>query len=1027
MKKLLFFAFLLTFKLVDAQVNAKYTWEVPGFDEAKVRDEAFKKGIHPNDIEGYVRAARARQIAHNHGDQPEVYKERITVAEVNTNRVIGQHVMSSLCQNSDLSLGTYANWIGDISNSESSGTTYPVATWAGSGINGTNGTPVVSNTDPCNGANIANDRHIIMTMPIVGAPQSVNATAFANGYDPSCCNAGTQLYDLPMRPNNNTNSIRMGSAYPNYTSEKLVYPITVTSANQLFTYQFAVIINDGGHGVGEQPAFLFAMKDSLGNVLTQGGSTACVQYDVDATAANGDTSYIKNSINNTCFNSGSSSTYYRKWHTVTVTLNAYIGHTVFAEFQTLDCIYSGHFCYAYVTATCGALSANVSGFCGGQGSATMTAPGGFAGYQWYGPNNNNPIAGATGSVYTANPAQNGDVYSVDCITLQGCTTKLQVTVAASNILATVTTTNTCRGATSGSAAVSVTGGTQYSYNWTAGGSGTSVSNQAAGNYSVTVHDLTGNCPDTTIAYTITQTLPIVQTATAQLCGTRVVLTSPPNSPYAWYDNSNNSTGVTTQSYTATGASGGQHYTVTYKDPTTGCLDSLQTTLVAVNINFTPISSPPCNGGNNGSITINGSSSNTFPNYDWSMTGSQTGSGTNVAMPPNPILINGLPGGSYTVTVNPTGNPTCTYTMTVQLIQGQLPPPVLDTLKGCALDNLSIPTTTVVGNTHSWYQGSTSLGNTYPYVTSGVTAGAVYTDTIRNAQGCKSVYKALLKLKDFKGLITSSEGIHCHDDSTGKIKVTANQELNGPLGTPYTFTWQFPSPYTSSAPAPINAGTGVPQTTLVSNLHSGTYTCVVTSGTCTHTYTYNLTNPPLPPHDSLFAYFCPKDSLVWLYSEAGHPKYTWVHNGVVVPNYNNDSIQVTPATINDYYVYYTVAGCKDTADKLFTYPSYHALHPDKTVNIFTPNGDRHNDFFYPFYDPNISQYEIDKQMEEYNIVIYNRWGKKVYETNAYATPWNGESEGKALDDGTYYWIVRYRSNCSTKADIIEKHGYVQLLR
>jgi gliding motility-associated-like protein len=1028
MKKLILLAFVLAFTFTKAQ-TAK---ELPGWDEQKARQEAVDKEIHPNDVEGYVRAARARYIneLYNKKELSPEYAERITVASVNSNKIIGQTVLTSLCQNSDLSLANYTNWQGDIANNCTAGTQYPVGQWLSSGINGNSGTPVISNTDPCNGATVSSDRHVIMTLPIVGAPQANNTTAFANGYDPSCCNNSNQLYDLPMRPNNNTNSIRLGSAYPNYTCEKLVYPITVNSTNSLFTYQFAVVINDGGHGTGEQPAFRFAMKDVNGNVLTQGGSAACVQYDVDATQAQFDTSYIQNWSGNPCWNSGSSSTYYRKWRTVTIDLSAYASTTVYAEFEALDCIYSGHFCYAYISATCGALTASVSGFCGGVGSATMMAPQGFASYQWYGPNNNNPIAGATSYSYTANPASNGDVYSVDCVTLQGCTTKLQVTVAASNILATASANPSCQGGSTGSASVSVSGGTQYSYTWTPGGTnGTSISNQPSGPYNVTVHDLTGNCPDTTIAVTIGAVPPTLQTVTDSMCGGYIVLNAPqPGTNYQWYGPSSGTaiSGATTPVYTVTGGTNNQYYTVSFNNSTTGCRDSIRTTLTQVNIAFTPVSSPPCNSGSNGSITITGQSSNTFPNYDWSMTGTLTGNGANIAMPPNAIQINNLPQGTYSVTIYPTGNTACTYTMAVTLIEGQLPPPVLDTLKGCALDNISVPTTTVNGNTHAWYTTTgTFLGTNYPYVTSGVSTGAVYVDSIRSAAGCLSVYKAYLKEKSFKVTVTSPEKVKCHDDSTGKIRVTATQEINGPLGTPYVFNWNYPAPYPD--PAPVVTGSGVPQNSQVNNLHAGTYTCVVTSGNCVATATYNLTNPPLLLNDTLYANYCPKDSLVWLFAEPGHTNYYWVNNGVPVTGNNNDSILITTTALYEYITWYMQSGCRDTAKILVTGPAYHAFRPDQIVNIFTPNGDGKNDVFYPFYDPKVSHYEIDKQMEEFTIVIYNRWGKKVFETNQYALPWDGKDSGKALDDGTYYYICRYKSNCSTKADIIEKHGYVQLLR
>jgi gliding motility-associated-like protein len=226
---------------------------------------------------------------------------------------------------------------------------------------------------------------------------------------------------------------------------------------------------------------------------------------------------------------------------------------------------------------------------------------------------------------------------------------------------------------------------------------------------------------------------------------------------------------------------------------------------------------------------------------------------------------------------------------------------------------------------------------------------------------------------------------------------------------------------------MNGPASVPQSVAVNGLHPGTYTVTVHSGTCVMTKTYTLDNPAPLPDDSLFSYFCPKDSIAWVFAEAGHSSYHWLHNGVPVPGNNNDSIVATPATVGEYIVWYTTGGCRDTARKLFTFYSYHALHPDKLVNIFTPNGDDRNDRFYPFHDANISQYEIDKQMDFFEMTIYDRWGKKVFETNEYAKPWDGKVNGTNQDDGTYYFILRYKSNCATKADVIEKHGFVQLLR
>lgn len=66
------------------------------------------------------------------------------------------------------------------------------------------------------------------------------------------------------------------------------------------------------------------------------------------------------------------------------------------------------------------------------------------------------------------------------------------------------------------------------------------------------------------------------------------------------------------------------------------------------------------------------------------------------------------------------------------------------------------------------------------------------------------------------------------------------------------------------------------------------------------------------------------------------------------------------------------------------------------NVFSPNGDGFNDAF------------TAKQTftyEEFSIVIYNRWGMKVYESVNPYFEWNGnDMNGNKLPDGTYFFIA-----------------------
>lgn len=84
------------------------------------------------------------------------------------------------------------------------------------------------------------------------------------------------------------------------------------------------------------------------------------------------------------------------------------------------------------------------------------------------------------------------------------------------------------------------------------------------------------------------------------------------------------------------------------------------------------------------------------------------------------------------------------------------------------------------------------------------------------------------------------------------------------------------------------------------------------------------------------------------------------------------------------------------------------------NVFTPNGDAINDFL------------VFKNLNYYpnsHLVIYDRWGVKVYESENYQNDWNGKRMGNGGDcaDGTYYYIL-------SGPELKEEHaGFITLLR
>ncbi|NSW45043.1 MAG: gliding motility-associated C-terminal domain-containing protein [Bacteroidales bacterium] len=65
------------------------------------------------------------------------------------------------------------------------------------------------------------------------------------------------------------------------------------------------------------------------------------------------------------------------------------------------------------------------------------------------------------------------------------------------------------------------------------------------------------------------------------------------------------------------------------------------------------------------------------------------------------------------------------------------------------------------------------------------------------------------------------------------------------------------------------------------------------------------------------------------------------------------------------------------------------------NSFTPNGDGKNDVW------NIKYIQAFPNCE---VLIYDQWGVKVFESNGYATPWDGKKGGKDLPAATYYYVI-----------------------
>jgi gliding motility-associated-like protein len=100
---------------------------------------------------------------------------------------------------------------------------------------------------------------------------------------------------------------------------------------------------------------------------------------------------------------------------------------------------------------------------------------------------------------------------------------------------------------------------------------------------------------------------------------------------------------------------------------------------------------------------------------------------------------------------------------------------------------------------------------------------------------------------------------------------------------------------------------------------------------------------------------------------------------------------------DYYVDISVPG-----EICFTTQNFNVIVdtcyvPLTLPNVFTPNGDGVNDGWQPF---------IIGNFDEFEILVYNRWGTLVYKTTDPAFVWDGKNlAGKMVSDGVYFYIAK----------------------
>lgn len=195
--------------------------------------------------------------------------------------------------------------------------------------------------------------------------------------------------------------------------------------------------------------------------------------------------------------------------------------------------------------------------------------------------------------------------------------------------------------------------------------------------------------------------------------------------------------------------------------------------------------------------------------------------------------------------------------------------------------------------------------------------------------------------------------------------------------------------------------------------------VISNGICTDTIYSNVNvykEPmasffyPNAPFDSLSF---PNDTLYFQNQSETNATYEWdfgdggkdtITNPIHI--YNKAGIYLITLKVTD-----KTTGCVNYTSRPF---KYEVLSNLNSPNIFTPNGDGQNDKFRIY----------EKNLRNFKILIFNRWGEIIYTSTDPNFEWDGTHRGNDCTPGTYVFYIVAIGEDNTP---FNRTGHVYLVR
>ena len=362
---------------------------------------------------------------------------------------------------------------------------------------------------------------------------------------------------------------------------------------------------------------------------------------------------------------------------------------------------------------------------------------------------------------------------------------------------------------------------------------------------------------------------------------------------------------------------------------------------------------------------------------------------------------------YIYTVHPVQ--TTTYTITS----------IINSL-GCSTA-LNIPVTVNFGSIYSSVNANICNGATYTLPGGNiVSASGIYSDTLASAGGCDSIITTHLVVGSSVSVTTNISTCNTAYTLPGGVIVNVAGTYVDTIASVsgcdsiITTNLTFNGPSSSVQNPVVCAGTSFILPGGNSVNVSGTYSDTLTAANgCDSIITTNLSVNAAPAVSVSADVTITIGSSTTL-SATGGGTYSW-SPATGLSSTTDSFVVCTPVQNAVYCVTVTnAAGCTDSACVNVTVDMKCGTF--YLPNAFSPNGDNENDVFMAYIPAPCVQ--------EYKLIIYNRFGEKIFQTADVNQSWNGEVRGVMSNSGVYAY---YCNAVLIDGKEIHMEGNVSLVR